>query len=114
MHHLVLKQTSGNDFEGVWYPFMVDQFEDKRVFLSVEGDTEEQLAWYPFFGEQRFSGTWAAGFQYDGEKVNFFDFKTGLQFQVIPRKELLAFSCSFAGQALFETTLQRSTEDLGL
>ncbi|MEM6725016.1 MAG: hypothetical protein AAF598_13340, partial [Bacteroidota bacterium] len=73
-----------NSITGTYRPMMVDSLLSSIVYLNVEGDTPDQLTWYPFFGDHRFTGTWAGNFNYKDSLVLFTDFKTGMEFELYP------------------------------
>lgn len=81
MYHISLKKTKDNQFTGSWSPLMVDNLQSQSIFLSIEENNDRTFAAYPFFGDQRFSGTWSTDFRRKEDSILFRDFKTGMKFR---------------------------------
>lgn len=81
-YHVSLKTVGDNKFVGAWNPFMLDNgLQSDDVMLYVENTEGGTLAAYPFFGDQRFRGTWTSGFKRKGETLLFRDGNTGFNFR---------------------------------
>ncbi len=111
MYHITLKKTGATTYTGTWNPFMVSTLQDDAVYLSVEDNGTDTLAAYPFFGDQRFTGTWCSDFTQKGEDLLFRDFKTGLQFKAGLSKDQIQLEVLLAGSAITTIPLSRSKED---
>lgn len=82
LYHIDLEKTGANSFAGAWNLFMVDNgLQSDDVLLYVEKSGDESLVAYPFFGDQRFRGTWTEGFKRKGDTLFFRDGNTGLNFR---------------------------------
>lgn len=111
MYHTTLKKTGKNKYSGNWNLFMVDRLEPNTVYLSVENYEDESFATYPFFGDQRFTGTWCNGFNKDNDIVTFSDFKTGIKFRAKLLNNKIQLEFILANTVIASTNLSRSTSD---
>ena len=57
MYHLQLDKSKDGPFVGDWNPFFVKKLAPTSVFLAIEQNQDSSIVAYPFFGDQRFSGT---------------------------------------------------------
>lgn len=80
-YHIDFIKRSDGKYEGVWNMLFVDKLKSKTLYLSVEDGSEDDYQAYPFFADNRFTGTWCGNFQKEGDKLNFFDLKIGLNFE---------------------------------
>jgi CubicO group peptidase (beta-lactamase class C family) len=111
LYHLKLTQSKNNSFIGDWNILMVDELKSQDFYLSVENGAKNQYEAYPFFGDNRFTGTWCGDFKKENDFITFSDFKTGLQFKgkLLPNKIQLGI---YLGPHLItEIDLKRSTAD---
>lgn len=112
MYHISLKRTKGNLFTGIWRPFMIDSLQSQSVFLSVENNEDGSFAIYPFFGDQRFTGTWAGEFTTEGDVIFFRDYKTGIKFKATLLADKIQFEILLSERTIAVTNLIRSEVDL--
>ncbi|MEM7374591.1 MAG: serine hydrolase [Bacteroidota bacterium] len=111
MYHLVLDRTGDNTYAGSWNPLMVDQLHAQSIFLSVETYEDGSFATYPFWGDQRFTGTWCGGFSQEGELVFFRDLKTGMRFQAKLLEDNIQLDIFLADAHIARSNLTRSESD---
>lgn len=81
LYHVELKKNSAGTFTGQWNILMIDSLKNQNLYLSIENTREDSFEAYPIFGDNRFTGTWCANFNKDGNLITFKDFKTGLKFK---------------------------------
>ncbi|MEO1653874.1 MAG: serine hydrolase, partial [Bacteroidota bacterium] len=110
MYHMTL-QKSGNKFTGIWKPFMVESLEPSSIYLSVEKSEDSRLVLYPFFGDQRFTGTWCMDFQREGDIIRFRDFKTGLNFKAQLLDTSIQLDALLGDVLINRSSLSRSEKD---
>ncbi len=108
MYHINLNKTKNNIYKGIWKPFMVDDLEPKSVFLAVENYDDGSFAAYPFFGDQRFRGTYTYDFKRVGDTIFFRDFNTGMKFQAKLLGDEIQLEILFAGVVIAKANLSRS------
>lgn len=111
MYHVRLKKTGENRFTGTWKPLMVERLQSPSIFLSVEKNEDGTFAAYPFFGDQRFSGTWSVDFRQQGDVVYFGDFKTGMKFRGRLLKDKILLDILFNDLVIATSYLLRSKTD---
>lgn len=111
MYSLNLKQTDVDQYTGTWNPFMISSLQNTSIYLSVENYDNGTFATYPFFGDQRFTGTWCGDFQLDGPLVRFRDFKTGFNFRATLSKNQIQLELLLADAVVATSTLSRSQAD---
>lgn len=112
MYHIELSKAKDNTFKGNWNPFMVEQLKSPTIFLSFENYDDGTFATYPFFGDQRFTGTWCADFIKKGETLLFRDFKTGLHFKAQLMEDEIELSILLSGNVIATTTLKPLKGDM--
>lgn len=98
-YHIALKETSDASFEGKWNIWMTPILDPTDTYLVFEQE-EDNKALYPFFQDQRFTGTWAANYQWAANQVSFQDMKTGIGFRGEISKEKIGLDLYLAGQKL--------------
>lgn len=77
-YHLELEKQEADSYTGKWNPFMVNEgLDSDDVMLYMEYDAQSKLLAYPFFGDQRFRGTWTAGFRQERNTLFYRDSNTG-------------------------------------
>lgn len=81
LYHITLYKAKNNSFKGVWNILMIDELKSKKFYLSIENGSSNDYEAYPFFGDNRFTGTWCANFQKNKDSIYFQDIKTGLKFK---------------------------------
>ncbi|MBX2870940.1 MAG: beta-lactamase family protein [Saprospiraceae bacterium] len=112
MYHIELLKAKGNAFKGSWKAFMVDQLNSPAIFLSFENYDDGSFAAYPFFGDQRFTGTWCTGFIQKEETLLFRDFKTGLNFKARLLEGEIKLTILLANNIIATTTLKPLKDDI--
>lgn len=81
-YHVRLYNTGEDKFVGDWNPFMLDNgLQSDDILLYVENVEDNGLVAYPFFGDQRFRGTWTSDFNLIGDTLLFRDGNTGANFR---------------------------------
>ena len=81
LYHTILNNTGRNTYSGDWNPFMfTDRLQSDDIMLYVEKSEEGDLSAYPFFGDQRFRGTWTSNFRQEGDRLYFRDSNGGFNF----------------------------------
>jgi CubicO group peptidase (beta-lactamase class C family) len=81
-YYVSLQAMDDSKYVGTWNPFMFDNgLQSKDIMLYVENTENDMLAAYPFFGDQRFRGTWTSGFKRKEETLSFRDGNTGFNFR---------------------------------
>ena len=111
MYHIQLTKSEDSTFIGTWNPFMVEDLKSRSIFLSVEIHENGNFAFYPFFGDQRFTGTWCADFTQQEEVILFRDFKTGLKFSAKLLADEIDLRILLAESTIATTRLTRSKTD---
>lgn len=111
MYPVHLKKTGAKIYTGTWNPFMVDQLKSLAVFLGIEKNEDGTVAAYPFFGDQRFTGTRTMGFQKEGNTISFRDFKTGMKFRATLLKDSIQLEIVLLDATIATTQLSRSETD---
>ncbi len=111
MYHIRLKKVDDRQFRGTWDPLMVHTLHSSSIFLSVENNEDGTIVAYPYFGDQRFSGTWCTGYSEREKTLLFSDFKTGMKFQAQFSEEQIQLDMSLAGMTIATTSLSRSATD---
>ncbi|WP_299220145.1 serine hydrolase [uncultured Aquimarina sp.] len=114
MYHLTLQKANDVTYSGVWNPFMVDSLQSQAMYLGVENNEDAGLAMYPFFGDQRFTGTWVNGSKKEGEAILFRDYKTGLRFRAKLLEDTIQLETLLGKQTVAVTNFKRSDIDLSL
>ncbi|WP_165583436.1 serine hydrolase domain-containing protein [Aquimarina atlantica] len=110
-YHVLLKTTGNDKYTGTWNIFMVDQLLSQSMYLSIENASEENYEAYPFFKDQRFTGTWCANFSKKDDIINFYDFKTGLQFRGKLKSELIEIDILLAGKSITKVAFRKSKDE---
>ncbi len=111
MYHLTLHKID-EIYKGVWNPFMVDSLQSQAMYLGVENNEDGSLAMYPFYGDQRFTGTWVNGSEKEGDAIVFRDYKTGLRFRAKLLEDTIELETLLGKQTLTVTNFKRSDIDL--
>jgi len=111
LYHIKLVKSKGNTFTGIWNPLMVDELKSLDFYLSVENGKGNDYQAYPFFGDNRFTGTWCSNFKKENDVISFNDFKTGLQFKGELFENGIRLEVLLGENLLTEISLQKSTTD---
>lgn len=80
-YHVKLTKTKDNTYEGNWNFLIVEKLKSLTFYMSIENGSNNDFEAYPFFRDNRFTGTWCGNFKKEKDKLYFGDYKTGLQFQ---------------------------------
>ena len=110
-YHIDLHQTKTNTYKGVWNILMLDELKSSSIYLSVENAEGENFQAYPFFRDNRFTGTWCGNFQKEKDEIKFMDFKTGLRFKGKLSKDKIRLGLSLGEFYLTQIELKKSSEE---
>ncbi|MFD2564619.1 serine hydrolase domain-containing protein [Aquimarina rubra] len=111
MYQVILRKTD-EVYKGIWNPFMVDNLQSQAMYLGVENNGDGSLDMYPFFGDQRFTGTWVNGSEKEGNVIVFKDYKTGLRFRAKLTEDTIELETLLGKQTVTVTNFKRSDIDL--
>lgn len=111
LYHLKLTKSKENTFRGKWNILMVDELKSLNLYLSVENGSNNEYQAYPFWGDNRFTGTWCGNFQKENDVISFSDFKTGLQFKGKLEPDKIQLGVYLGDQLITETELKKSAAD---
>ena len=111
LYHLNLIKSKNNSFIGVWNILMVDKLKSQNIYLSVENGSGDDYQAYPIFGDNRFTGTWAANFQKENDQISFVDYKTGLQFKGKLQPQKIQLEIYLGNVLVTQTDLKKSQSD---
>lgn len=111
MYHVVCKAQENNRYEGMWNILMLNELASQSFYLSIENAVEENYEAYPFWEDNRFTGTWCMNFQKEQTRITFADFKTGLQFQGELLDAKIELTVLIGGKILTEIDLKPSQKD---
>ncbi len=82
LYHVSIPRIGENKYAGDWHPFMVDNgLQSDDIMLYIEQTEGDNFVAYPFFGDQRFRGTWTEDFKKNGDTLLFRDGNTGFNFR---------------------------------
>ena len=110
-YYVSLKDKGGSRFSGAWNPFMLDNgLLSTDIMLYVESTEGGNLAAYPFFGDQRFRGTWTEGFKRKGNTLLFRDGNTGFNFRAKLLKETIELEIFLTDALITETSLKHTDD----
>ncbi|WP_103070731.1 serine hydrolase domain-containing protein [Aquimarina sediminis] len=107
-YHLLLKNVKNNIYTGEWNILMVGELISQSMFLSVENIEGDRFEAYPFFGDQRFTGTWCTNFRKKEDTISFIDFKTGLRFEGKLEPETIKMSIILAEKKITTVSFKKS------
>ncbi|NRA51647.1 MAG: serine hydrolase [Phaeodactylibacter sp.] len=107
-YHLSFKPEQ--NLRADWLPIMVDTLLAKNIYLSIENGKQDQFEAYPFFQDDRFTGTWCSNFRKQNSSLFFNDFKTGLDFEAQLGQDQIDLSVKVAAQVIANVTLFRFDE----
>jgi len=110
LYHIKLKKE-GESFIGRWNILMVDYLKSQSLYLSVENGAKDDYQAYPFFGDNRFTGTWCTNFNKDKDTISFSDFKTGLQFKGVLNVSEILLSINLGNKTITKVLFEKSEED---
>lgn len=110
-HHLQLTENATGFYKGKFNLLIIPELLSENVYLIVENIQGESYEAYPFFQDNRFTGTWCGFFQKEGNKLLFQDYKTGLAFEGILEENTITLNCIFADKVIESIALQKSKED---
>lgn len=112
MYQIRLKKENTDTYRGSWTPFMIEKLLNNSIFLNVESNEDDNFTMYPFFGDQRFTGTRCDAFSKKGNLISFIDFKTGLHFksELLDEKQI-KLNILLGGQIIASSILHPSEQD---
>ncbi|RDY59384.1 serine hydrolase domain-containing protein [Flagellimonas nanhaiensis] len=111
LYHISLQKTENNTFTGAWNAFMVDSgLQSDDILLYIENTEEGNYVAYPFFGDQRFRGTWTEGFTRKGDTLFFRDGNTGLNFRANLLEKAIELEILLTDVLITKTKLTHTTE----
>lgn len=111
LYHLKLTRNENNLYVGKWNILMVDELKSQDLYLSIENGANDQYEAYPFWGDNRFTGTWCGNFQKDQSAITFSDAKTGLQFKGKLSGETIKLGLFLGSHLITEVDLKKSATD---
>ncbi|WP_208874438.1 serine hydrolase domain-containing protein, partial [Polaribacter reichenbachii] len=107
-YHIKLIQAENNSYQGNWNIFMLDELLSNSIFLSIENVNGTNFDAYPFFGDQRFAGTWAGNSKQNGNVITFQDMRTGIGFKGTLLKETIDLEILIANNVFTKVRLNPS------
>jgi CubicO group peptidase (beta-lactamase class C family) len=110
-YQITLEPSKSEIYEGTWNILMLDKLLSKNLYLSIENAEGNDYEAYPFFGDNRFTGTWCGNFQKTDDKITFQDMKTGLAFEGVLKEKQINLSILLAGKTLFTSIFTPSNEE---
>ena len=108
LYHITLNRTTNTSYSGIWNLLMVEELRSDKVYLSIENGDQETYQAYPFFGDDRFTGTWAYDFQKQQDTLSFSDFKTGVAFRAVLQETEITLEMFVADHVIATATLSRT------
>lgn len=110
-YYISLKDLGDSKFTGAWNPFMLDNgLQSDDIMLYIENSADGNLAAYPFFGDQRFRGTWTSGFKREGELLLFRDGNTGFNFRAKLLKSTIELEILLLDNFITRTSLKHTND----
>lgn len=110
-YHISLQNSESNKFVGKWNPFMLDNgLQSEDINLYVEHTEGENLAAYPFFGDQRFRGMWTGDFKRLGDTLLFRDANTGFNFRAELLKSRISLEIYLIDAFITKTSLTHTAD----
>ena len=106
-----LKQTTEDVFVGQWQPLMIKELISRNFYLDFGLNDDGSFYAYPFFGDKRFSGTWAGDYRNDKGSIFFKDAKTGLSFHGKLVEDKIELGLYFLNALIETVELKRSRND---
>ncbi|MBX2814852.1 MAG: beta-lactamase family protein [Saprospiraceae bacterium] len=110
MYHTRLEKSAEGVYKGVWNPIMVDGLQSPTIYLNIDKEDGNLVA-YPFFQDQRFTGTWASDFVLRDGGIDFRDFKTGLKFKAHLLHSTIRLEVLMADAIVATVDMVRSTTE---
>lgn len=110
-YHLQLTENATGFYQGKFNLLIVPELLSENIYLTVENIQGENYEAYPFFQDNRFTGTWCGFFQKEGNKLLFQDYKTGLAFEGILEENTILLHFKFADKIIESVTLKKSEVD---
>jgi len=111
MYHIKLTKNNKKVYVGQWNVLVVDELKSKTFYLSIENGSGENYEAYPFFEDDRFTGTWCTNFKKNKDTLSFIDFKTGLGFKGLLTKSKIILDVNLAGKFVTQIELIPSQKD---
>lgn len=111
LYRVDLDKVGANTYTCGWNLFMFDNgLQSDDVMLYVEQTNGDGYVAYPFFGDQRFRGTWTEHFQRKGDTLLFRDGNSGLNFRAQLLGNRIDFEVLLVDEVLAKTSLTHTTE----
>ncbi|NAS14033.1 serine hydrolase domain-containing protein [Poritiphilus flavus] len=111
LYHVSLANNGDNQFAGDWNPFMFNNgLQSRDIMLYVEATETVGLAAYPFFGDQRFRGTWTSGFRMMEDTLFFRDSNTGFNFRANLLKNSIELEILLTDALVSKTSLTHTDD----
>ena len=111
LYHIQLLKSKNNTFQGTCNILMLEELKLNTFYLSIENGLKEDYQAYPILGDNRFTGTWCAGFQKLNNEITFSDFKTGLQFKGKLLENIIQFEIHLGNFTIAKIELEKSEND---
>lgn len=111
LYHITLRKNNLHTYVGKWNILMIDKLLSQKIYLSIENGDKENYQAYPIFGDDRFTGTWCDNFKKKNDTISFSDFKTGLTFKGILRRDLIELGVYLGNHKLTSIPLKRSKSE---
>jgi len=110
-YYISLEDRGNNKFAGPWNPFMLDNgLQSDDIMLYAENTEDDNLVAYPFFGDQRFRGTWTSGFKRKGNTLIFRDGNTGFNFRAKLLKNTIELEILLTDVSITKTSLKHTND----
>lgn len=111
IYYVTLPNTGSNKFLGDWNPFMFDNgLQSDDIMLYVESTADNHMVAYPFFGDQRFRGTWTTDFKKQENILYFTDSNTGLNFKATLLEKTIELEILLTDVLLTKTSLKHTSD----
>jgi len=111
-YYVSLDNAGNNKFTGTWNPFMLDNgLISDDILLAIEKNEDGTLAAYPFFGDQRFRGTYSSDFKIQNDALSFLDANTGFKFRARLLKTKIELEILLIDTIITKTNLTYSEAD---
>ncbi|MGX1927925.1 serine hydrolase [Flagellimonas sp. 2504JD4-2] len=104
-------KTENGIYVGDWNAFMVDNgLQSDDIMLYLEFAEGNDLVAYPFFGDQRFRGTWTSDFKRQGNTLLFRDTNTGFNFRANLLDSVIELEILLTAELITKTRLTHTKE----
>ncbi|MDC8003894.1 serine hydrolase [Aureisphaera galaxeae] len=111
LYRMNIPKVGENKFEGAWNPFMLNNgLQSDDIMLYVEHTEGDNMIAYPFLGDQRFRGTWTAGFNRQGNLLSFRDTNTGFNFRATLLENTIELEILLVNALVAQTSLTHTND----